>query len=141
MISRGAGSGGVRFLVLLVVATSCAGSCATFGDGTIEIIERPAPPRAPVIAVTASNESKPGATCGVQPELARGSPPNDARVIVQLEMTSDRPEDTRAFEETARLHALQRCATGISVLRAIAEGRGYTSVTVALWEKVTAAAP
>lgn len=110
-------------------------SCATFGDGTIEIIERPAAPRAPVIDVKPSNEGKPGATCGVQPELARGSPPNDARVIVELEMTSGRPEDTRAFEETARLHALQRCATGISVLRAVAEGRGYTSVTVALWER------
>jgi hypothetical protein len=111
-------------------------ACATLNDGTIEFIEDPPPPRTPVIDVKAANESAPGTACGTQPELARGSPPNDARVIVELEMTSAIPEDTRAFEDTARLHALQRCATGISVLRAVAEGRGYTSVTVALWERL-----
>jgi hypothetical protein len=116
-------------------------ACATLNDGTIEYIEDPPAPRAPVTDVKAARESAAGASCGVQPELARGSPPNDARVIVELEMTSAVPEDTRAFEDTARLHALQRCATGISVLRAVAEGRGYTSVTVALWERIVPSPP
>ncbi len=74
-----------------------------------------------------AHEGARGATCGTQPKLARGSPPMDARAIVELEMTSAVPEDTRTFKETARLHALERCATGISVLRAVAEGRGYTA--------------
>jgi hypothetical protein len=123
-----------------LVALALAGACASLNDGTIEIIEDAPAPRAPVIDVKlareGAQEGAPGSVCGAQPELARGSPPNDARVIVELEMTSAVPEDTRAFEETARLHALQRCATGVSVLRAVAEGRGYTSVTVALWERI-----
>ncbi len=127
----------VRAFVACAAIAAMTTSCATLGDGTIEIIDRTedAPPRTPVIDVKVAHEGARGATCGTQPDLARGSPPMDARVIVELEMTSAVPEDTRAFEETARLHALERCATGISVLRAVAEGRGYTSVTVALWDR------
>lgn len=148
-------------LAVLAVLAVHSWGCATMGDGTIEILDPadpagagpagagpagPArPPRREVnVDVRVVSEAKPGAAapCGAQPELKRGGVPVDATLVAELELTTTRPESMQAFEDTAKLHALQRCANGVSLLRATdAEGRGYVSVTVALWFRAETPTP
>lgn len=92
-----------------------------------------APPRRPDIEVHVEPDLR-GATCGVEPELVLGALPEGAIELARVRLAS-RPRQLARYRRALLDLARERCAHGVSLLKAEEEGGGVVRAEAALWAR------
>ncbi len=116
-----------RALALALVPTAL-GACLT------------TPPPRPDIEVQVEPDAR-GTACGVTPELVFGSLPEGATELARVHARS-RPRPLARYQRALVRVARERCAAGVSVVRAEEEQGGVVTAEAILWSRaVEGAAP
>jgi hypothetical protein len=119
----------------MVGALRCGAGVGVAGAVACATVAPASPP--PVFSVRSDEAGPHGQNCGQRPTPNRGPRPPDTRLIASLVVGADQPVSLDALEQVILVHALRRCATGISVLRASATpgADGFVDATAELWDE------
>lgn len=97
------------------------------------------PPLRPDVEVRVEPEVR-GTACGGAPELVFGAVPHGATELARVHLSS-KPRPLARYQRALVRLARERCAAGVSLLRAEEEQGGVVRAEAVLWSRAAEAAP